>query len=206
MVSSNLTIIQIVPEVSDQDTEFIPGSGDEEDIPTVKIPTGTESSTVSVPETDATVKTSPPPTVPTTARRRTTTPRPRPMPFNYKLVLHKSLLFYEAQRTGKLPPTNRVPWRGDSMLNDLGNDEEDLTGGYFDAGDHVKFAFPMTYSMTTIAWGVIEYMDVYTAAGELEYALDCIKWGVDWIMKAHVGKDEFYGQVCQKIYQKFKLC
>lgn len=38
--------------------------------------------------------------------------------FNYKDALTKSLIFLEAQRSGKLPPRNRVPWRGDSALND----------------------------------------------------------------------------------------
>lgn len=47
-------------------------------------------------------------------------------------VLEKSILFYEAQRSGKLPAANRVPWRGDSALNDRGNNGEDLTGGWYD--------------------------------------------------------------------------
>ena len=37
---------------------------------------------------------------------------------NYKEALAKSLIFLEAQRSGKLPPNNRVPWRGDSGLDD----------------------------------------------------------------------------------------
>lgn len=38
--------------------------------------------------------------------------------FNYKDALTKSLIFLEAQRSGKFPPNNRVPWRGDSALSD----------------------------------------------------------------------------------------
>jgi len=37
---------------------------------------------------------------------------------NYKEALTKSLIFLEAQRSGKLPKNNRVPWRGDSALDD----------------------------------------------------------------------------------------
>jgi hypothetical protein len=59
--------------------------------------------------------------------------------YDYGQVLNYSLLFYEAQRSGHLPATNRIPWRGDSMLNDRGLNGLDLVGGYFDAGDHVKF-------------------------------------------------------------------
>lgn len=51
---------------------------------------------------------------------------------DYGEVIKLSLLFYEAQRSGHLPSTNRIPWRGDSALNDKGNDGEDLTGGYYD--------------------------------------------------------------------------
>lgn len=38
--------------------------------------------------------------------------------FSYKEALTKSLIFLEAQRSGKLPPNHRVAWRGDSCLND----------------------------------------------------------------------------------------
>lgn len=38
--------------------------------------------------------------------------------FNYKDALTKSLIFLEAQRSGKLPRNNRLPWRGDSALDD----------------------------------------------------------------------------------------
>jgi hypothetical protein len=51
---------------------------------------------------------------------------------DYGEVLRLSLLFYEAQRSGALPATNRVPWRGDSSLGDKGNGGQDLTGGYHD--------------------------------------------------------------------------
>lgn len=37
---------------------------------------------------------------------------------DYGAALHKSLLYFEAQRSGKLPPNQRVKWRGDSGLND----------------------------------------------------------------------------------------
>jgi hypothetical protein len=38
--------------------------------------------------------------------------------FNYGDALDKSLMFFEAQRSGKLPSTQRVPWRADSGLKD----------------------------------------------------------------------------------------
>uniref|UniRef100_A0A803LWA4 Endoglucanase n=1 Tax=Chenopodium quinoa TaxID=63459 RepID=A0A803LWA4_CHEQI len=37
---------------------------------------------------------------------------------NYKDALGKAILFFEGQRSGKLPASRRVKWRGDSALND----------------------------------------------------------------------------------------
>lgn len=115
--------------------------------------------------------------------------------YNYNDVLFKSLLFYEAQRSGKLPANKRIPWRGDSALGDKGDGGEDLTGGWYDAGDHVKFNFPMAASTTMLAWGYIEYADAYEAAGQTNYFLESIKWPLDYLLKCHTGPEELYVQV-----------
>ncbi|CAC5418200.1 E3.2.1.4 [Mytilus coruscus] len=64
--------------------------------------------------------------------------------YNYDEVLEKSILFYAAQRSGKLPADNPIPWRNDSAVLDKGQNGEDLTGRWYDAGDNVKFGFPMS--------------------------------------------------------------
>jgi len=114
---------------------------------------------------------------------------------DYGEVLRLSLLFYEAQRSGPLPADNRIPWRGDSSLGDVGNNGEDLTGGYHDAGDYVKFGYPMAGAMTVLAYGGISYGSGYEAAGEMENLKEAIKWGTDYLIKAHVSPNEFYCQV-----------
>jgi len=115
--------------------------------------------------------------------------------YNYAQVLHYSILFYEAQRSGKLPENNRIPWRGDSNLDDGSNIGRDLTGGWFDAGDHVKFGLPMAWSTTVLAWGILEYKDAYIESGEYEEILDCIKWPLEFFLKAHLSDQEFVIQV-----------
>ncbi len=49
-------------------------------------------------------------------------------------MLGLSWKFYEAQRSGKLPANNSIPWRGDSALGDKAPDGADITGGWYDAG------------------------------------------------------------------------
>nr|XP_053653726.1 endoglucanase E-4-like isoform X1 [Cherax quadricarinatus] len=116
-------------------------------------------------------------------------------PYDYSQVLCMSYVFYEAQRSGKLPADQRVTWRGDSALDDGSDVGHDLTGGYYDAGDHVKFGFPMAYTATVLAWGLIDFAEGHEAAGQTEYGRVALKWATDYFLKAHTAKDELYGQV-----------
>jgi endoglucanase len=122
-------------------------------------------------------------------------PSPSSGQYNYADALTKSILFFEAQRSGKLPPNNRIPYRGDSALGDRGNAGEDLTGGWYDAGDYVKFGFPMAGSTTILLWGILEFKSAYESAGEYANALDSLRWPLDYFIKCHVRTNEFYGQV-----------
>nr|AMH40391.1 glycoside hydrolase family 9 [Sipyloidea sipylus] len=115
--------------------------------------------------------------------------------YDYKTVLQKSLLFYEAQRSGKLPADQKVKWRADSALNDKGRNGEDLTGGYYDAGDYVKFGFPMAFTATVLSWNILDHEKAYTKAGVLEDGRKAIKWATDYLIKCHVGDNQLYGQV-----------
>ena len=115
--------------------------------------------------------------------------------YNYADVLQKSLLFYDAQRSGDLPANFPLNWRGDSALTDGADVGVDLSGGYYDAGDHVKFALPMASSMTLLGLGVVQYRDAYATSGLLPQMLDALKWGTDWLIKAHPSANVFYAQV-----------
>merc|ERR1712137_487634 len=115
--------------------------------------------------------------------------------YDYEKAAVYSILFYEAQRSGKLPANNRVPWRGDSALGDKGSNNEDLTGGWYDAGDHVKFNFPMAYSTTILAWGYLEWKDAYVQINQNTEMLDLLKWPLDYFIKCHTAPHELYVQV-----------
>ncbi|AXB42214.1 glycoside hydrolase family 9 protein [Amycolatopsis albispora] len=115
--------------------------------------------------------------------------------FNYGEALQKSILFYDAQRSGVLGPGNRVNWRGDSGLADGQDAGLDLTGGFYDAGDHVKFGLPFAASMTMLAWGAVEEPAAYQRSGQLPHLKANLKHGTDWLLKAHPEPNVLYGQV-----------
>ncbi|WP_434084473.1 glycoside hydrolase family 9 protein [Lacrimispora xylanisolvens] len=115
--------------------------------------------------------------------------------FNYGEALQKAIMFYEFQRSGKLPSDIRNNWRGDSGLSDGSDAGIDLTGGWYDAGDHVKFNLPMAYSAAMLAWSVYEAEDALKESGQLEYLLKEIKWATDYLIKCHPSADVFYYQV-----------
>lgn len=77
----------------------------------------------------------------------------------------------------------------------LCNWQVDLVGGYYDAGDNMKFGFPMAFTVTMLGWSVVEFGPQLKARNELSNALDAIKWGTDYMVKAHSKPDELYGQV-----------
>ncbi|WMV53359.1 hypothetical protein MTR67_046744 [Solanum verrucosum] len=124
------------------------------------------------------------------------------LPDNYTFALHKALMFFDAQKSGKLPKSNGIPWRGDSGLQDgskLADVKGGLVGGYYDAGDNIKFHYPMSFAMTMLSWSVIEYEHKYRALGEYEHITDIIKWGTDYLLRTFNSSatkiDKVYSQV-----------
>ncbi|KAK3009825.1 hypothetical protein RJ639_013950 [Escallonia herrerae] len=103
---------------------------------------------------------------------------------DYGDALSKSILFFEGQRSGKLPPTQRVTWRRDSALADGFGQGVDLVGGYYDAGDNVKFNFPMAFSTTMLAWSITEFGKSMVGTSDLQHALEAIRWSTDYFLKA----------------------
>lgn len=114
-------------------------------------------------------------------------------PHDYHGALRKSLLFFEGQRSGRLPPDQRLRWRKDSGLHDGASAGVDLRGGYYDAGDNVKFGFPMAFTTTLLSWSVIDFGR--NMGSELGNALRAVKWGTDYLLKATAHDGVVYVQV-----------
>ncbi|OQP56877.1 hypothetical protein A3860_09850 [Niastella vici] len=115
--------------------------------------------------------------------------------FNYAEALQKSMFFYECQRSGQLPADNRVTWRANSAMSDGSDVGHDLSGGWYDAGDHVKFNFPMAFSTTMLAWGGIDFAAGYNASGQMKYLKSNLRFVNDYFIKCHTAPNEFWGQV-----------
>lgn len=69
----------------------------------------------------------------------------------------------------------------------------DLVGGYYDAGDNMKFGFPMAFTTTMLSWSVIEFGGLMK--DELQNARDAVRWATDYLLKATSQPDTIFVQV-----------
>ncbi|XP_020115236.1 endoglucanase 24-like [Ananas comosus] len=112
----------------------------------------------------------------------------------YADALGIALQFFQVQKSGKLV-NNKISWRGDSALDDGREAGLDLSKGMYDAGDHMKFGFPMAYTATVLSWSILEYGDQMSAVKQLNPALDALKWITDYLINAHPSDNVLYIQV-----------
>ena len=107
--------------------------------------------------------------------------------FDYLEALDKSFLFYEAQadsNPAEAGSVKRLTWTVETGLKDgkapqyvsddtpqprTINNPPNLSGGWFDGGDYVKFGLPMSYSATMLVWSFITSKDVYDSNFIKEY-------------------------------------
>ncbi len=94
--------------------------------------------------------------------------------FNYAEALQKSLYFYEAQQAGTPSPNNRVVWRGPACLTDGQDIGRDLSGGWFDAGDHWTANLTMSFAAMTLAWSAMEQPDGWLKTGQMDELLESL--------------------------------
>jgi endoglucanase len=129
---------------------------------------------------------------------------------NYAKALQYSMYFYDANMCGAgVDENTRYTWRGDchvydarlpldanntnmsssfirkyqSVLDPDGDGFLDVSGGYHDAGDHVKFGMPEAYSGSTLGWGYYEFKDQYVATGQDDHAKTILRYFNDYFMR-----------------------
>jgi len=80
---------------------------------------------------------------------------------NYAKLLQYSLYFYDANMCGNEVEKNcRLSWRGNCHTQD------EVPGGFHDAGDHAMFGQPQGYSASTLGWAYYEFKDAFEATGQ----------------------------------------
>lgn len=116
---------------------------------------------------------------------------------NYAEALQKALFFYEAQTSGRLPLDHRVEWRGDSCTRDGQDVGQDLSGGWYDAGDGVVWTGNDAFGATLLAWSLIRYPDAFRQTAQYQIAIDRVREISDYLEKIVVLNSS--GQV-ERIY------
>jgi hypothetical protein len=133
-------------------------------------------------------------------------PPPNPPPLaplpsgaqKYATALKLSALFYAAQRSGKLPADNPIPWRGDSHLDDP------VVGGWYDAGNFIKTNFPLGTSVSFLNWAMLTFPKAFTSTGLYNTYLDTIRVALDYLLLSYNDRNMTYvGQVADAIDDGF---
>lgn len=129
---------------------------------------------------------------------------------NFAKALQYSQYFYDANMCGTgVNENNGYNWRNDchtydaelplddentnmsasfikenlSVLDPDGDGKVDVSGGFHDAGDHVKFGMPEAYSGSTLGWGYYEFKEQYVATGQDAHAETILRYFNDYFMK-----------------------
>lgn len=124
----------------------------------------------------------------------------------YGDALKLSLYFYDANQCGAEVDDNCLTWRGNCHTYDAeaslsnaqglssasmaaikeqngGSDTVDVSGGYHDAGDHLKFSNTMGYSCTNLAWSYFENPKAYIETKSEDHLMCILKEMCDYFMK-----------------------
>lgn len=59
----------------------------------------------------------------------------------------------------------------------------------------MKFTVPLAHTITLVSWGAIEWHEGYEKANQTRYLHDMLRWGTDWLIKAHPSDSVLFVQV-----------
>ncbi|HEY5285328.1 MAG TPA: glycoside hydrolase family 9 protein, partial [Polyangia bacterium] len=128
-------------------------------------------------------------------------------------AFQKALWFLNVNKSGPGVVNTYVQWRGDahvmdqhikldptaatgvdlsqafitkykSILDLKGTGEVDLSGGFHDAGDFIKFGLTTGFTGSTLAWSMYEFPKSFRAAGLEDEAFNLLRWTDDYFLKS----------------------
>ena len=115
---------------------------------------------------------------------------------DYGLALKDGITFYDANKCGgDAGENNAFSWRGACHVNDGKDVGLDLSGGYHDCGDHVKFGQTQVYAASVLGWSYYSYKDSFTSSGSEEKTIQTLKHFTDYLLKCHPNMFTFYYQI-----------
>jgi|GEM_PF-108982 len=71
-----------------------------------------------------------------------------------------------------------------AILDPDGDGFVDVSGGYHDAGDHVRFGLPQSYAASTLAWGLYEFPDAFAQSGQRDHMIEILRWYSDCFLRS----------------------
>lgn len=120
---------------------------------------------------------------------------------NYMEALAMSLYFFDSNACGKGITDGPLTWRGDchtydgeasvgsldgsakSIVDPDGDGKVDVSGGWHDAGDHIKFNLTIGFALSSL--GISDYLNpgIYEKANCRDHFEYEMRWGADYLMK-----------------------
>ncbi|MBP5608528.1 MAG: glycoside hydrolase family 9 protein, partial [Lachnospiraceae bacterium] len=82
-----------------------------------------------------------------------------------------------------LDKADNFPAKYRSLVDPDGDGKVDVSGGYHDAGDHVKFNLTMGFAGSSLALSDYLHPEVYKKAGAKEHLLKIVRRNADYLMK-----------------------
>ncbi|KAI8812318.1 family 9 glycoside hydrolase [Cladochytrium replicatum] len=104
--------------------------------------------------------------------------------YDYSQVLHLSYLFYHSQISGPLKH-RRLAWRDDSCFLCKGDYGEDLSGGWYEAANTMKWGLPMGWTGQQLNWNVWQFKETMASVNQLDESLFWVRQGAEYFMNSY---------------------
>lgn len=137
----------------------------------------------------------------------TTTNKDLDVEFNYAKALQESLYFYDANMCGYLEDTCALSWRGnchtyDENVTYTKNGKTynvDASGGFHDAGDHVKFGLPQGYAASMLGMSYYQFKDAFDELGQKEHLKKITDYFCDYFKRCTVYEGDQVIAFCYQV-------